>query len=47
MNDLQAQLEYYEAGEKVELVVMAQNSKGKYVEKTYEVTLSKQSIFNN
>jgi len=47
MQQLQEQLSYYEAGEEVELVVMVQNNKGKYVKKTYEVTLSKQSIFNN
>ena len=47
MQQLQEQLSYYEAGEEVELIVMVQNNKGKYVKKTYEVTLSKQSIFNN
>lgn len=47
MQQLQEQLSYYEAGEEVELVVMVQNNKGKYVKKTYEVTLSKQSIFDN
>ena len=46
MEDLQEQLQYYEAGETVEVVVEVFSESGEYVEKTYEVTLSKQSILN-
>lgn len=46
MDDLQGQLEYYEAGEKVEIVVEVIDEKGEYVEKTYEITLSKRSILD-
>ena len=46
MDELQGQLEYYEAGEKVEIVVEVIDEKGEYVEKTYEITLSKRSILD-
>jgi len=46
MDDLQAQLEYYKAGEKVGIVVEVMNSKGEYVEKAYEITLSERSILD-
>lgn len=46
MEDLQSLLTYYKAGEKVEVVVAASSTNGKYVEKTYEVTLGKQSDLN-
>ena len=36
----------YEAGEKVEIVVEVIDEKGEYVEKTYEITLSKRSILD-
>lgn len=44
MEELQEQLTYYEAGETVEVVVEVFSPEGEYVEKSYEVTLSKQSI---
>ncbi len=47
MSDLKEQLTYYKAGEKAEVVVMTQNGKGEYVEKTYEVTLGEQSTLKN
>lgn len=43
MDDLLGVLEYYEAGEKVEITVEIYNSNGEYVEKTYELTLGEQS----
>lgn len=43
MEDLQGQLEYYKAGEQVEIVVEVPGKNGEYVEKTYEITLGKQS----
>ncbi len=46
MDDLQGQLEYYEAGETVEIVVEVIDEKGEYVEKTYEITLGKRSILD-
>ena len=46
MDDLQGQLEYYKAGEKVEIVVEVINEKGEYVEKAYEITLSERSILD-
>jgi len=47
MNQLQEQLTYYEAGEKVDIVVMVPDGSGEYKEKTYEIKLSEQSILNN
>lgn len=46
MEDLQGQLEYYKAGETVEVVVEVMGEDGEYTEKTYEVTLGSQSILN-
>lgn len=46
MDDLQGQLEYYKAGEKVEIVVEVMDANGEYVEKTYEITLSERSILD-
>lgn len=46
MDDLQGQLEYYKAGEKVEIVVEVMDANGDYVEKTYEITLSERSILD-
>ena len=46
MDDLQGQLEYYKAGEKVEIVVEVMDVNGEYVEKTYEITLSERSILD-
>ena len=43
MDELLAQLEYYKAGEKVEITVEVISEEGDYVEKTYELTLGKQS----
>lgn len=39
MEELQDELSYYEAGEKVELTVQVPSESGDYVEKTYEVKL--------
>lgn len=46
MDDLQEQLEYYKAGEQVEIEVKVWGQNGEYEEKTYELTLGKQSILN-
>lgn len=46
MSELQEQLQYYEAGEEAKLVVMAPDGTGEYEKKTFEVTLSGQSILN-
>jgi len=43
MEELQGQLEYYKAGEKVEVTVKIASEDGEYVEKTFEVILGKQS----
>ena len=43
MQELQEQLSYYEAGEKVELKVKVPADGGKYKQKTYEIVLGKQS----
>ncbi len=47
MSQLQEQLAYYKAGEKVDIVVMIPDGSGEYKEKTYEIKLSEQSILNN
>ncbi len=47
MSQLQEQLKYYEAGEKVDIVVMIPDGSGEYKEKTYEIKLSEQSILKN
>lgn len=44
MESLTEQLEYYKAGETVEITAKVPSESGEYVEKTYEVTLSKRSI---
>ena len=44
MEDLAEQLEYYEAGESVKLTIMQAGQDGEYVEKEYDVTLSKRSL---
>lgn len=44
MEDLAEQLEYYEAGETVKLTIKQAGQNGEYVEKEYEVTLSKRSL---
>lgn len=46
MDDLLGVLEYYKAGETVEITVEIYNSNGEYVEKTYELTLGEQSDLN-
>ena len=46
MEELVEQLEYYKAGETVTITVKIPSEKGEYVEKTYEVTLSKRSILD-
>lgn len=46
MDDLLGVLEYYKAGEKVEITVEIYSSNGEYVEKTYEITLGEQSDLN-
>lgn len=46
MDELLAQLEYYKVGEKVEIVVEIYSENGEYVEKTYDITLGKQSDLN-
>lgn len=46
MEDLQGQLEYYKAGETVEVVVEVMSEDGEYAARTYEVTLGSQSILN-
>ncbi len=46
MEELQEQLSYYEAGETVDVVVQVPSENGGYVKKTYEVTLSRKSIFD-
>lgn len=46
MDDLQGQLEYYKAGEKVEIVVEVMEGDGEYVEKIYEITLGERSILD-
>ena len=47
MTELKAQLEYYEAGEEVKVVVKVPSSNGGYEEKTYKVTLGSQSVLND
>lgn len=44
MEELVEQLEYYKAGETVKITVKVPSENGEYVEKTYDVTLSKRSI---
>lgn len=44
MDDLVAELEYYKAGETVKVTAKVPSENGEYVEKTFEVTLSKRSI---
>ncbi len=44
MEDLTDTLRFYEAGEKVEVVVAIPNSSGEYEEKSYDVTLSGRSV---
>lgn len=46
MEDLVEQLEYYKAGETVQVTAKVPSENGEYVEKTYEVTLSKRSILD-
>ncbi len=46
MDDLLGVLEYYKAGETVEITVEIYNSNGEYVEKSYELTLGEQSDLN-
>lgn len=46
MDELTRQLEYYKAGEEVELTVEVPGENGEYVEKTYEITLGTQSQLN-
>ena len=46
MEELVDQLEYYKAGETVKITVKVPSEKGEYVEKTYDVTLSKRSILD-
>lgn len=46
MEELQSLLDYYEAGETVEMIVKEAGNGGKYEEKTYEITLGKQSDLN-
>ena len=43
MDDLQEQLQYYKAGEKVKITIQTQNKNGEYEKKDVEVTLGKQS----
>ena len=43
MDDLQEQLQYYKAGEKVKITVQTQSKNGEYEKKDVEVTLGKQS----
>lgn len=46
MEGLAAELEYYKAGETVEITAKVPTGDGEYKEKTYEVTLSKRSILD-
>ena len=43
MDDLQEQLQYYKAGEKVKITIQTQNKNGEYEKKDVEVTVGKQS----
>lgn len=45
-DDLLSTLEYYEAGETVEIIVKVSGEDGEYIEKAYEVTLGTQSQLN-
>ncbi len=47
MEELTGQLEYYAAGEMVEIVVASMDKTGEYVEKTYSITLSGQSVLKD
>ncbi len=47
MEDLTGQLEYYAAGETVDIVVATMDKDGEYVEKTYSITLSGQSVLKD
>ncbi len=47
MQELKAQLEYYEEGEKVKLEIQVPSSDGGYEKKTYEVKLSGQSVLED
>ena len=46
MEDLVEQLEYYKAGESIQITAKVSSENGDYVEKTYDVTLSKRSILD-
>lgn len=47
MEDLTGQLEYYAAGETVDVVVASMKKDGEYVEKAYSITLTGQSVLKD